>query len=37
VLLDPADENDWFIAGEIDLGAESEPAGPLLRLSRIGT
>jgi hypothetical protein len=36
VLLDPLDENDWFIAGEIDLGAETEPAGPLLRLARIG-
>ncbi len=37
VLLDPAEDNDWFIAGEIDLGAETEPVGPLLRLSRIGT
>jgi hypothetical protein len=37
VLLDPSDENDWFIAGEIDLGATTEPVGPLLRLSRIGT
>ncbi|MEX2207877.1 MAG: DUF3516 domain-containing protein [Myxococcota bacterium] len=37
VLLDPADDNDWFIAGEIDLLAETEPVGPLLRLSRIGT
>ena len=37
VLLDPADDNDWFISGEIDLLAETEPVGPLLRLSRIGT
>jgi hypothetical protein len=37
VLVDPADDNDWFIAGEIDLLAETEPVGPLLRLSRIGT
>ncbi len=37
VLVDPADDNDWFIAGEIDLAAETEPVGPLLRLSRIGT
>ena len=37
VLLDPATENDWFIAGEIDLGLETEPVGPLLRLSRIGS
>jgi hypothetical protein len=37
VLLDPADDNDWFIAGEIDLAVETEPVGPLLRLSRIGT
>jgi hypothetical protein len=37
VLLDAADDNDWFIAGEIDLLSETEPVGPLLRLSRIGT
>jgi hypothetical protein len=37
VLVDPADDNDWFIAGEIDLAAGTEPVGPLLRLSRIGT
>ncbi|MGH7291114.1 MAG: DUF3516 domain-containing protein, partial [Myxococcota bacterium] len=37
VLLDPEDDNDWCIAGEIDLSVETEPVGPLLRLSRIGT
>jgi len=37
VLLDPEDDNDWCIAGEIDLSAETEPVGPLLRLSSIGT
>ncbi len=37
VLLDPSDANDWFIAGEIDLARETEPVGPLLRLSAIGT
>ncbi len=37
VLVDPADDNDWFISGEIDLAAETEPVGPLLRLSQIGT
>jgi hypothetical protein len=37
VLLDRDDDNDWCIAGEIDLSAETEPVGPLLRLSSIGT
>ncbi|MBM4334670.1 MAG: DUF3516 domain-containing protein [Deltaproteobacteria bacterium] len=37
VLLDPSDENDWFIAGEIDLALETEPVGPLLRLRTIGS
>jgi hypothetical protein len=37
VILDPADDNDWCIEGEIDLSGETEPVGALLRLSRIGT
>jgi len=36
VLLDPAGDNDWCIEGEIDLSGETEPDGPLLRVSRIG-
>jgi hypothetical protein len=37
VLLDPDDQNFWCLEVEADLGAESNPQGPLLRLLRIGT
>ncbi|MFI5314497.1 MAG: DEAD/DEAH box helicase [Myxococcota bacterium] len=37
VLVDRADDNLWCLEGEIDLGAERDPVGPLLRLARIGT
>jgi len=37
VLLDPAGDGLWALAGEIDLRTERDPAGPLVRLRRIGT
>jgi superfamily II RNA helicase len=37
VLVDPADDNLWCLHGEIDLHGETCPAGPLVRLYRIGT
>ena len=36
VLLDPAEENDWYVSGEIDLSGEVEPVGPLLRVRHVG-
>lgn len=37
VLCDPGGEDLWYLAGEVDLRAERSPAGPLVRLLRIGT
>jgi Domain of unknown function (DUF3516)/DEAD/DEAH box helicase len=37
VLLDREGDNLWHIAAEVDLGAERDPVGPLLRVTRIGT
>jgi hypothetical protein len=37
VLLDRAGDNVWCIEAEVDLGAERDPVGPLLRILRIGT
>ena len=34
-LLDPDDENMWFIEGEIDLREDTAPEGLLVRLRRI--
>ena len=35
VLCDPNDENNWYLEGHIDL-TESHPAGPMVRLLRLG-
>ena len=37
VLLDPEDQNAWCIEAEVDLSDDPNPAGPLLRVLRIGT
>ena len=37
ILLDPAGERDWCIEAEVDLSRDPNPAGPLLRLARIGS
>ena len=37
VLVDRDDDNLWHVSAEIDLSAERDPVGPLLRLERIGT
>jgi hypothetical protein len=37
VLVDPEDENDWCLEGEIEVPVGQPPDGPLLRLRRIGT
>jgi hypothetical protein len=36
VLVDPDDDNMWFLEGEIDLRADKAPSGVLLRLEHIG-
>lgn len=35
VLLDPEGDQDWYLAGEIDLTGERQPLGPLVHLLRI--
>ncbi|HTY16224.1 MAG TPA: DUF3516 domain-containing protein [Myxococcota bacterium] len=37
VLCDPAGDDVWQIEGTVDLAAERSPAGPLVRMRRIGT
>jgi hypothetical protein len=37
VLVDPDDDNMWFVEGEIDLRADKAPSGVLLRLQHIGS
>jgi hypothetical protein len=37
VLCDPSGEDVWQIEGEVDLGDDRSPAGPLVRPRRIGT
>jgi len=37
VLCDPSGDDLWHLAGEIDLTGERSPAGPLVRLRRLGT
>jgi hypothetical protein len=37
VLLDSRGDNMWAIEGAVDLEGERDPAGPLVRLRRIGT
>jgi hypothetical protein len=36
-LLDPAGDDLWAVVGEVDLGEEKAPEGPLVRIDRIGT
>ncbi|MGH0028610.1 MAG: DEAD/DEAH box helicase [Myxococcota bacterium] len=36
-LLDPAGDHLWAVHGEVDLRAERDPQGPLVRVRRIGT
>ena len=36
VLVDPLGDDLWAIQGEVDLGSEADPKGPLVRLRRIG-
>jgi len=37
VLLDPAEDNLWYLEGRIDLTAGRLPEGPMVELVRIGT
>ena len=37
VLIDPDEDNLWCIEGRIDLGDEAQVAGPLVKVTRIGT
>jgi hypothetical protein len=37
VLCDPAGDDLWQVEGEVDLEGEGSPAGPLVRVRRIGT
>jgi len=37
VLCDPSGDDLWHLEGEVDLTAERSPAGPLVRLRRVGT
>jgi superfamily II RNA helicase len=37
VLCDPAGDDLWQLEGEVDLAGQLAPAGPLLRLRRVGT
>jgi len=37
VLCDPAGEDLWHVAGEVDLTGDPNPAGPLVRVRWIGT
>jgi superfamily II RNA helicase len=36
VLVDDAADNDWFLEGEIDLGARVSPSDPLITLAHFG-
>ena len=36
VLLDPEDENNWYLGCNVELPREGEPEGPLLELLAIG-
>src|SRR5262249_40383950 len=36
VLLDPQDENTWYLEGRVDLSDRDEAEGPLLELLHIG-
>lgn len=36
VLCDPSGDDLWAVAGEVDLAGEPSPAGPIVRLLRIG-
>jgi superfamily II RNA helicase len=36
VLVDPDDDNMWFVEGRIDLRADKAPTGVLLRLEHVG-
>jgi hypothetical protein len=36
VLVDPDDDNMWFVEGQIDLRADKAPSGVLLRLEHVG-
>jgi superfamily II DNA/RNA helicase len=35
VLLDPSRDNDWVLAGEVDLTDRLNPSGPIVRVTRI--
>jgi hypothetical protein len=37
VLCDPSGDDLWHVAGEVDLAGERSPAGPIVRVRRIGT
>ena len=37
VLVDPQGDELWTLECEVDLGAERDPQGPMLRMRRIGT
>jgi len=37
VLCDPSGDDLWHLAGDVDLEGERSPAGPIVRLRRIGT
>ena len=34
VLCDPEEDDMWFVEGDVELGPEPDPAGPLMRLER---
>ena len=37
VLCDPSGDDLWHVSGEVDLESERSPAGPIVRVRRIGT
>jgi hypothetical protein len=37
ILVDPAGDNLWYVAGTVDLAGESDPSGPLVTVYDIGT
>lgn len=36
ILVDPEEDNDWYIQGSIDLTDDPSPEGPLVTLSHVG-
>jgi hypothetical protein len=37
VLLDPAEDNTWYLDARVDLRGDEDPEGPLLELHELGS